>query len=129
MGVLECHQLIPQKNCTFFFQVVFMNRQNIRAHGTPPNIPTDGQTTEHFFFRTQLCVIFAKLLLTNFLAQVHCTCTPMFLEQKGWVSLKQDACANLVVKTPIFMPGHEIRSTAIPKLGKTQISVSGHETR
>ncbi len=26
-----------------------MNRQNIRASGTPPNIPTDGQTTENFF--------------------------------------------------------------------------------
>jgi hypothetical protein len=26
-----------------------MNRQNIRARGTPPTIPTDGQMTEHFF--------------------------------------------------------------------------------
>ena len=30
--------------------------------------------------------IFAKLLLTNFLALVHCTCAPMFLEQNAWVS-------------------------------------------
>ncbi len=63
------------------------------------------------------------------LAQVHCTCTPMFLEQKAWVSLKQDARGNLVVKTPIFVSGHETQSMAIPKLGKTWISVSGHETR
>ncbi len=49
MGVLECHQLIPPKTVRFFFQVVIMNRQNIRARGTPPNIPTDSQTTEHFF--------------------------------------------------------------------------------
>ncbi len=53
----------------------------------------------------------------------------MFLEQNAWVSLKQDARGNLVVKTPIFVSGHEIWSTAIPKLGKTQISVSGHETQ
>ncbi len=53
----------------------------------------------------------------------------MFLEQNTWVSLKQDACGNLVVKTPIFVSGHETGSTAIPKLGKTQIFVSGHETR
>jgi hypothetical protein len=46
-----------------------------------------------------------------------------------WVSLKQDARGNLVVKTPIFVSGHETRSTAIPKLGKTRISMSGHETR
>ncbi len=62
-------------------------------------------------------------------AQVHCTCTPMFLEQNTWASLMQDACGNLVVKTPIFVSGHEPRSTAIPKLGKTWISMSGHETR
>ncbi len=74
-------------------------------------------------------LIIVKLLLTNFLAQVHCTCTPMFLEQNAWVSLKQDARGNLVVKTPIFLSGHETRSTAIPKLGKTQILVSGHETQ
>ncbi len=42
---------------------------------------------------------------------------------------KQDACGNLVVKTPISVSGHETRSTLIPKLGKTWISVSGHETR
>jgi hypothetical protein len=30
--------------------------------------------------------IFAKSLLTNFFAQVHCTCTPMFLAQIAWVS-------------------------------------------
>ena len=30
--------------------------------------------------------IFVKLLLTNFLALVHCTCAPMFLEQNVWVS-------------------------------------------
>ncbi len=30
--------------------------------------------------------IFAKLLLTNFLALVHRTCAPMFLEQNAWVS-------------------------------------------
>ncbi len=60
--------------------------------------------------------------------QVHCACTPMFLEQNVWVSLKQDTRGNLVVKTPIFVSGHENRSTAIPKVGKTWISVSGHET-
>ncbi len=128
MGALECHQLMPLKNCTFFFQVVIMNRRNIRACGTPPNIPTDGQTTEHFFW-TYLCIIFAELLLTNFLVQVHCTCTPMFLEQNAWVSLKQDARGNLVVKTPIFVSGYETQSMAIPKLGKIWISVSGHETQ
>ena len=53
----------------------------------------------------------------------------MFLEQNAWVSLKQDARGNLVFKTPIFVSGHETRSTAIPKLGKTRISMSGHETR
>ncbi len=42
---------------------------------------------------------------------------------------KQDACGNLVVKTPISVSGHETRFMAIPKLGKTQISVSGPETR
>ncbi len=30
--------------------------------------------------------IFAKSLLTNFLALVHCTGAPMFLEQNVWVS-------------------------------------------
>jgi hypothetical protein len=30
--------------------------------------------------------IFAKFLLTNFLALVHLTCAPMFLEQNAWVS-------------------------------------------
>ncbi len=30
--------------------------------------------------------IFAKSLLTNFLALVHCTCAPMFLKQNTWVS-------------------------------------------
>ncbi len=30
--------------------------------------------------------IFAKSLLTNFLALVHCTCAPMFLEQNTLVS-------------------------------------------
>jgi hypothetical protein len=30
--------------------------------------------------------IFAKSLLTNFLALVHRTCAPMFLEQNAWVS-------------------------------------------
>jgi hypothetical protein len=29
--------------------------------------------------------IFTKLLLTNVLELVHCTCTPMFLEQNAWV--------------------------------------------
>ncbi len=37
------------KKLYVFFQVVIMNRQNIRACGTPPNIPTDCQMTEHFF--------------------------------------------------------------------------------
>jgi hypothetical protein len=41
--------------------------------------------------------IFAKLLLTSFLALVHRTCTPMFLEQNKWVSQKQGAHGNLVV--------------------------------
>jgi hypothetical protein len=30
--------------------------------------------------------IFAKLLLTNFLAPVHCSWAPMFLDQNAWVS-------------------------------------------
>jgi hypothetical protein len=30
--------------------------------------------------------IFAKSLITNFLALVHRTCAPMFLEQNTWVS-------------------------------------------
>jgi hypothetical protein len=38
-----------QTTVRFFFQVVIMNRQNIRARGTPPTIPTDGQTTEPSF--------------------------------------------------------------------------------
>ncbi len=42
---------------------------------------------------------------------------------------KQDARGNLVVKTPISMSGHEARFTAITKLGKTWISMSGPETR
>jgi hypothetical protein len=41
--------------------------------------------------------IFAKLLLTIFLALVHRTCAPKFLEQNAWVSQKQDARWNLVV--------------------------------
>ncbi len=41
---------------------------------------------------------------------------------------KQDTRGNLVVKTPISMSGHETRFTAIPKLGKTWISMSGPET-
>ncbi len=75
-----------QTTVRFFFQVIIMNRQNIRVRGTPPTIPTDGQMTEHFFFLDKLCIIFAKSLLTNFLAQVHCTFTPMFVEQNAWVS-------------------------------------------
>ncbi len=43
--------------------------------------------------------------------------------------LKARCSWNLVVKTPIFVSGHETRSTAIPKLGKTWISMSGHKTR
>ncbi len=42
---------------------------------------------------------------------------------------KQDTRGNLVVKTPISVSGHETRFTAIPKLGKTWISVSGPEIR
>jgi hypothetical protein len=42
---------------------------------------------------------------------------------------KQDACGNLVVKTPISVSGHETRFSVIPKLGKTWISMSGPETR
>ncbi len=49
MGVLECHQLIPPKNCTFFFRAVIINRQNIRACGTPPNIPTEARRLSMFF--------------------------------------------------------------------------------
>jgi hypothetical protein len=30
--------------------------------------------------------IFAKSLLTNFVAPVHRTCAPMFLDQNAWVS-------------------------------------------
>ncbi len=41
---------------------------------------------------------------------------------------KQDARGNLVVKTPISVSGHETRFTAIPKLGKIWISMSGPET-
>jgi hypothetical protein len=41
--------------------------------------------------------IFAKSLLTSFLALVHRTCAPMFLEQNAWVSQNQDANGNLVV--------------------------------
>ncbi len=36
---------------------------------------------------------------------------------------------NYALFLRIFVSGHETRSTAIPKLGKTWISVSGHETR
>ncbi len=119
-----------EKLYVFFFQVVIINRQNIRARGTPPNIPTDGQMTEHIFFPNVIMHYFCKIATYyHFLAQVHCTCTPMFLEQNAWVSLKQDARGSLVVKTPIFVSGYETRSTAIPKLGKTWISMSGHETR
>ncbi len=35
--------------------------------------------------------VLAKLLLTTFLALVHRTCAPMFLEQNARVSQKQDA--------------------------------------
>ncbi len=38
--------------------------------------------------------IFAKSLLTSFLALVHRTCAPMFLEQNTRVSEKQDACGT-----------------------------------
>ena len=49
--------------------------------------------------------IFAKLLLTKFLALVHRTCAPMFLEQNAWVSQKQDAHGNLVVASlPLTFP-------------------------
>jgi hypothetical protein len=49
--------------------------------------------------------IFAKSLLTSFLALVHHTCDPMFLEQNVWVSQKQDACGNLVAASlPLTFP-------------------------
>jgi hypothetical protein len=41
--------------------------------------------------------ISAKLLLTNFLALVHHTCAPMFLEQNAWVSQSKTLAGNLVV--------------------------------
>ncbi len=117
------------KNCTFFFS---------GRNCEPPKHPSSWNPPKHshwwpddwaYFFPNVTMHYICKVLLTNFLAQVHCTCTPMFLEQNEWVSLKQDARGNLVAKTPIFVSGHETRSTAIPKLGKTWISVSGHETR
>jgi hypothetical protein len=49
--------------------------------------------------------VFAKSLLTSFLALVHRTCAPMFLDQNVWVSQKQDACGNLVLASlPLNFP-------------------------
>ncbi len=61
MGVLECHQLIPLNNCTFFFSGRNYKPLNIQALGTPPNIPTDGQTTEHFFFPDVIMHYFCEI--------------------------------------------------------------------
>ena len=105
-----------------------MNRRNIRARGTPPNIPTDGQTTEHFF-PDVIMHYFREIATYYFLSASTLYMHPHVSGTERVGFSKQDAHRNLVVKTPISMSGHETRSTAIHKLGKTRISVSGYETR
>ncbi len=55
-----------QTTVHFFFQVVIMNRWNIRARGTPPTIPTDGQTTEPLFFSRRYYAPAKRLYLFYF---------------------------------------------------------------
>ncbi len=96
-----------------------MNRQNFRARrGTPSNIPTDGQTTEHFFLDV-IMHYFCKIATYYFLSASTLYMHPHVSGTERVGFSKQDARGNLVVKTLISVSGHKTWSMAIPKLGKT----------